>query len=171
MFAENKAIFVLFVGMLLAFGIGGTGYAAGGASGAVPVKTVVTSDKLLFDYAKSTCVFDRNVIVDDPRVKMKCDKLVIYFTSTNSVKSIVATGSVKVWQDDKVGVCDKAVYTEQSGAVVMTGRAKLQRGKDLVQGREIKIFVNSEQVICTPGKLVIFPNDFKKENRPSIRRR
>jgi lipopolysaccharide transport protein LptA len=133
------------------------------------VATVVTSDSLLFDYGRSTCIFEKNVVVDDPRVKMKCDKLYIFFNSTNSVDSIVASGAVRIWQDDKLGVCDKAVYTEKTGAIVMTGHAKLQRGNDLVQGKEIKIFVNSEKVICTPGKLVIFPGDIREVRRKQKR--
>jgi len=95
---------------------------------------------------------------------MKCDKLYIFFNSTNSVESIVATGSVKVWQENRVAVCDKAVYTEKSGAIVMTGHAKLQQGKNLVQGKEIKIFVNSQKVISTPGRLVVFPSDVRNES-------
>jgi len=126
------------------------------------IKTVVTSDSLMFDYGRSTCVFDGDVVVDDPRVKMECEKLYIFFDATNSVDSIVATGSVKVWQGDKRGVCDKAVYTEKTGAIVMTGSPKLQSGNSLVRGTEIKIFVNSEKVISTPkARLVVFPSESK----------
>ena len=136
---------------------------------AVDIKTVVTSDSLLFDYGRSTCIFEKNVVVDDPRVKMKCDKLYVFFDSTNNVDSIVASGSVRIWQDEKLGVCDKTVYTEKTGAIVMTGNAKLQNGNNLVQGKEIKIFVNSEKVFCTPGRLVIFPGDIRNIRRTQKR--
>ena len=161
MLERNKWIAFVASGMVLAGCF--VAYAGSLKVSKVPAgKTVITSDTLVFDYGKSTCLFKRNVVIDDPRVKMKCDQLYVFFDSTNRVDSIVATGSVRIWQDDKLGVCDKAVYTELTGAIVMTGHAKLQRGKDLVQGKEIKIFVNSEKVICTPGRLVIFPGDIKK---------
>jgi len=134
------------------------------------IKTVVTSDSLMFDYGRSTCVFDGNVVVDDPRVKMECDKLHIFFDATNSVDYIVASGSVKVWQGDKRGVCDKAVYTANTGAIVMTGSPKLQSGNSLVRGTEIKIFVNSEKVISTPkARLVVFPSESKNFRKKSGR--
>jgi len=131
-------------------------------------KTVITSDSLTFDYGRSTCIFDGSVVVDDPRVKMECDKLYVFFDATNSVDSIVATGNVKVWQDDRRGVCGKAVYTEKSGTIVMTVKPRLQSGNNLVRGDEIKIFVNSEKVISSPkARLVVFPGEIEKASKSS----
>jgi len=120
-------------------------------------ETVITSDSLMFDYGRSTCVFDGNVVVTEPRVKLECEKLYVFFDETNNVDSIVATESVRVTQEDKHGTCDKAVYTAKTGAIVMTGNARLRRGQDSMQGDEIKIFVNSEKVTCSPARLVVFP--------------
>jgi len=129
-------------------------------------KTVITSDSLVFDYGRSTCIFDGSVVVDDPRVKMECDKLYVFFDATNNVDSIVATGNVKVWQDDRRGVCEKAVYTETTGTIVMTGKPRLQSGNNLVRGDKIKIFVNSEKVISSPkARLVVFPGEIEKARK------
>jgi len=107
------------------------------------------------------------VVVTEPRVKLECEKLYVFFDATNNVDSVVATDSVRVTQADRRGTCDKAVYTAKMGAIVMTGNAKLMRGRDVVNGDEIKIFVNSEKVICTPGRLVVFPASFEKpKTRP-----
>ncbi len=134
------------------------------------IKTVITSDSLMFDYGRSTCIFDGNVVVDDPRVKLECNKLYLFFDATNNVDSIVATESVKVWQGDKRGLCDKAVYTAKTGAIVMTGKPKLQMGNSMMRGDEIKIFVNSEKVVCTPkARLVVFPGEIDKQSKPSGR--
>ncbi len=127
-------------------------------------ETVITSDSLVFDYGRSTCVFEGNVIVTEPRVKLECEKLYVFFDATNNVDSVVATESVRVTQEDKLGTCDKAVYTAKSGSIVLTGNAKLRRGRDTVQGKEIKIFVNSEKVLCTPGRLVVYPSTDKKDS-------
>ncbi len=132
------------------------------------IKTVITSDSLMFDYGRSTCIFDGNVVVDDARVKLECNKLYVFFDATNSVDSIVATESVKVWQGDKRGICNKAVYTAKTGAIVMTGNPKLQSGNSMVKGDEIKIFVDSEKVICTPkARLVVFPGEIEKQSKSS----
>ncbi len=134
------------------------------------IKTVITSDSLMFDYGRSTCIFDGNVVVDDPRVKLECNKLYLFFDATNNVDSIVATESVKVWQGDKRGLCDKAVYTAKTGAIVMTGKPKLQAGNSMMRGDEIKIFVNSEKVTCTPkARLVVFPGEIESQRKSSGR--
>jgi lipopolysaccharide transport protein LptA len=159
MFTKNKLIAVIVAGVA----VGGIGICANDGAVSTTNRTVVTSDTLMFDYGRSTCIFEKNVVIDDPRVKMECEKLYVFFDKTNSVESIVATDSVKVWQDNKRGVCDKAVYTAKTGAIVMSGNAQLQRGNDLIKGDEIKIFVNSEKVICTPGRLVVFPDEIKKD--------
>jgi len=167
MFVKNRLTAAIITVVAVA---GGIGVCAN--KGAVTAnRTVVTSDSLMFDYGRSTCIFEKNVVIDDPRVKMECEKLYVFFDKTNSVESIVATESVKVWQDNKRGICDKAVYTAKTGAIVMSGHAQLQRGNDLIKGDEIKIFVNSEKVICTPGRLVVFPDEIKKEKAKSKKSR
>jgi lipopolysaccharide export system protein LptA len=128
-------------------------------------KTVITSDSLMFDYGRSTCLFEGNVVATEPRLKLECSKLYVFFDATNNVDSIVATDSVRVMQDNRLGTCDKAVYSATTGAIVMSGNATLTRGRDTIHGDEIKIFVNSEKVTCTPGRLVVFPESFEKTEK------
>ena len=125
-------------------------------------ETVITSESLMFDYGRSTCVFEGDVVVTEPRVKLECEKLYVFFDATNNVDSVVATDSVRVTQDPKRGTCDKAVYTAKTGAIVMTGAATLKRGRDSINGDEITIYVNSEKVTCKPGRLVVFPSTIQE---------
>ena len=125
-------------------------------------ETVITADSLMFDYGRSTCVFEGSVVVTEPRVKLECEKLYVFFDATNNVDSVVATDSVHVRQENKHGTCDKAVYTAKTGAIVMTGKARLQRGRDSIDGDEITIYVNSEKVTCKPGRLVVFPSTIQQ---------
>ena len=127
-----------------------------------PQETVITSDSMMFDYGRSTCVFKGNVVVTEPRVKLECGQLYVFFDATNAVDSVVATESVKVTQSDKQGTCAKAVYTAKTGSIVMTGNAKLRRGTDSMRGDKIEIFVNSDRVTCSPARLVIFPASLEK---------
>ncbi len=129
-------------------------------------ETVITSDTLLFDYRQRMCVFEGNVVVTEPRVRMESQKLHVFFDASNRVESVVATESVKVTQENRVATCGRAVYTTESGAIVMTIDPMLARGRDEVSGDEIKIFVNSEKVIVTPGRLVVYPTDRPDRPRP-----
>jgi len=122
-------------------------------------ETVITADTLLFDYRQRMCVFEGNVVVTDPRVRMESQKLHVFFDASNNVESVVATEAVKVTQENRVATCGRAVYTVESGAIVMTINPVLARGRDRLSGDEIKIFVNSEKVISSPGRAVFFPSD------------
>jgi len=135
------------------------------AAVAVPVpsgpvgETVITSDTLLFDYRQRMCVFEGNVVITEPQVRMESQKLHVFFDASNNVESVVATEGVKVIQDNRVATCGRAVYTAESGAIVMTIDPVLSRGRDELRGDEIRIYVNSEKVISTPGRLVVYPSD------------
>ncbi len=121
-------------------------------------ETVITADTLLFDYQQRMCVFEGNVVVVDPRMRMESQKLHVFFDTSNNVESVVATESVKVVQEDRVATCGRAVYTAGNGAIVMTVNPVLTRGRDQLRGDEIRIYVHSEKVIASPAaRLVVFP--------------
>jgi len=127
------------------------------------VGTVITSDSLEYDYGNAVAHFEGHVVVVDPEVTIRCARMIVEFAEDDSVKSVLAKDDVEIEKDDKRGYCDRAVYTTQTGAIVMTGHAKLQRGRDVVSGKEITIYVDSEKVECRPGKLVVFPGNMKPE--------
>lgn len=155
-----SVLFLVCVAVVLTFGVH-TSFAVPGA--ASEENTVITSDKAVFDYGRSIALFSGNVVVVDPRVTIRCDKLQVEFTEENAVKRVLAKENVRIEQEDKLGTCDQAIYTAASGAIVMTGRAKLRRGRDVASSREIQIFVNSEKVISEERtKLVIFPETSQK---------
>lgn len=149
----------LFISMVcVAVGVGV--YTAGAVSDTNKVtgETVITSDMLLFDYKQRMCVFEGNVVVTEPRVQLKSQKLHVFFDESNNVESVVATEAVEVTQSNRVATCGRAVYTVGDGAIVMTQAPVLMRGKDMLKGDEIKIFIHSEKVISTPGRLVVYPS-------------
>jgi len=119
--------------------------------------TTITSDQLTFDYQRSIAVFERNVEVTDPQIKLKADKVNVVFDSTNSVKSIMAQGNVRLWYQDKTARCNHAMYLKKTGEIVLTGNAVLTRAKDSVQGDEITFSLNDDRMTCKPGRLIIHP--------------
>lgn len=165
MTSRNNRLAVL---LAVAAGVGLAALAAPVAPGPMG-KTVITSDTLLFDYRQRMCVFEGNVVVTEPRVKMESQKLHVFFDASNNVESVVATESVKVTQENRVATCGRAVYTVQSGAIVMTIDPMLSRGRDELRGDEIKIFVNSQKVISTPGQAVFYPNDPSEREAPALK--
>lgn len=124
--------------------------------------SVITADGLVFDYGRMVGVFEGNCVVADPQVRMACDKLTVIFEGTNDVKSVTATGNVRVFQGDKSATCDQAVYIARSGEIELNGNAHLFRAKDTISGKKITFWLNEERVVCTPARLTIYPTGDRK---------
>ena len=61
--------------------------------------TVITADKLTFDYLKKFAQFENNVVVNDPRLQLRANKLTIIFTEAGGAQTIKAEGKVLLTQD------------------------------------------------------------------------
>ena len=155
---------LLCLGWALAAGVG----AAPAQSETLSVSnTVITSDSLSFDYQKRVAVFDGNVKAVDPQMRATADHLTVTFDETNEVKTVIAQGSVNIYHEDKHASCKRAVYTAQTGQVVLTGNAALTRGGDKVMGRRITFWLNEERMLSEPGRLILYPEDGARTNGAS----
>ncbi len=119
-------------------------------------KTTITANTMSYDYKRSIAIFQDNVVVIDPQVKLEADALTVLFDSTNEIKSVTAVGNVRIKSDDKAATCNKAIYLAQSGEILLTGDAVLMRNNDTLEGRQITFWLNEERVLCKPGKLIIY---------------
>lgn len=128
--------------------------------------TVITAKQLEFDYQRHIAVFDDDVVVSDPEIQIESDRLVVCFDGTNDVKSVTASGRVRMRTGDKRATCDRAIYLARTGEVVLTGDARLYRGRDHVAGEQITFWVDEDRLRCRPGRLVIFPREGGSGMRP-----
>ncbi len=130
--------------------------------------TVVTADYMEYEYNKMNAELKGNVKIKDSRVYMESDLLRIFFYSNNSIKSISAIGNVKVVQDNKISMSDKALYFGSEGKILMLGNAVLLRDEEYMKGIRITFFIDNQRVICEPGMLVFRPGKYQKEETSII---
>ena len=123
--------------------------------------TVITSRTLTFDYQRFIGVFDGDVVVVDPQIRIDADQLVVAFDKDNRIKSATATGNVRLRRDDKTGTCEKAIYLARTGEVMLLTHATLMRGQDEVRGDKITFYMNDDRMTCEPGYLIITPQKGK----------
>lgn len=129
--------------------------------------TVVTSERLTYDAKQLFALFENNVVVSDPEMKLKSDKLTIRFTEKNEMTSILAEGHVVMTQADKTAWAQKATYEVASGRIVLEGEPRITRGKEILQGDKITFWRDQNRMICEPNaRLVIQPE--KKETRRQV---
>jgi lipopolysaccharide transport protein LptA len=129
---------------------------AGIAVAQEPQKTVITADTLEYRYGDREAQFKGNVVVKDPEVTMEADDLLVKLMEDNSVREVIATGHVVVVQAGRRATCQKAHYSAQTGVIVMSGKATLERGRDVVSGDQITIDTTSQRVKCKPGTMTVF---------------
>jgi len=122
--------------------------------------TVITSDKLTFDYTERFALFDGNVVVVDPQMKLYADKMTVVFSVSNRISEIKAEGKVYIVQDDKRARSDVAQYNVDQGIIVLTGKPQVTRGEDILTGDKITFWRNDNKMLVEPrARLVINPQD------------
>lgn len=124
--------------------------------------TVVTADKLTFDYIKKFAVFDGNVVVNDPRLQLSSDKLTIIFTEDGGAQTIKAEGKVLLAQGDKKARADVAVYDVATGRIVLSGGPpQVMQGRNILEGEVITFWRDQQRLECKPrARLVVYSEDF-----------
>ena len=106
-------------------------------------------------------VFTRNVRVAQGDITLTTDRLDAYYSDgASQPERLVATGNVRVRQQDWEGRCDEAVYLRSEQRVVCSGAAELVQGCDRVRGREIAFDLERDRVrVSGAASLVIHPGD------------
>ena len=129
---------------------------------ASPTATVVTADKLTFDYIKKFALFENNVLVNDPRLQLSADRLTIIFTEDGGAQTIKAEGSVLLTQGEKKARADVATYDVVSGRIVLAGGPpQVMQGRNILEGEVITFWRDEQRLECKPrARLVVYSEDF-----------
>lgn len=137
--------------------------------------TVVTSDRMQWDYLQNFGTFEGNVLVIDPRLTVRADKMLVYFATgtTNTARSvdrIIATGAVVINQDQKKATGDRAEYTATNDQVTITGTPKVESPDGVVTGKKItfrrgqsQMDVETDAADTNRTRLIIYPEDQRKK--------
>jgi len=149
--------------------------------------TIITADNLHGDYAHNLGTFEGNVLVVDPRMTVRADKMVVFFGVTNvltttgtiittnqsrSVQKIIADGAVVMTTpDNKKTNSDHAEYTAGDGRVVLTGHPRAESADGIVTGNKITFWrdsqrmdVENSQSETNRPRLLIYPEEQRKQN-------
>jgi lipopolysaccharide transport protein LptA len=133
----------------------------GRALEASPDATVVTSDKLTFDYIKKFALFENNVQVNDPRLQLSANRLTITFSEDGGAQTIKAEGKVLLTQGDKKARADVATYDVASGKIVLAGGPpQMMQGRNILEGEVITFWRDEQRLECKPrARLVVYSED------------
>lgn len=157
---KRELLAMCLCGMVALAAFGQTAAAVQAADPADEDLTVITSEKLTFDYEKHFALFENNVVVVDPQMKILADKMTVFFDEKNRAKSIKCEGQVYIIQDDKKAKSNLATYDVVTGLITLSGNPQVTRGKDVLTGETIK-FYRDENRMDVSGRVraVLFPKE------------
>ena len=147
------------------------GGAAAGGVAASPTNAVakkaarparITSATTYYDRKEGVAIFTGKVHVDDEKYQLHADKAFVFMSGTNELERIVAVGNIAMTNENKRAYGAKVSYFRSAGMVVLhsgDGRSAEVRevkpdGDQVVRGKKIKFWVDSEQVEVVEADLV-----------------
>ncbi len=127
--------------------------------------TLVTSDKLEYDYKNNVALFDGKVDVKDPEFTLKADRMIIFLEKTNDVQRVACTGNVRMTSDDIVIVCGKATYTRVNAHVLLEDEPVVTKGGQRLTGESIDVWLDDSRVVVNNGVGIEARTDSFKETK------
>lgn len=126
-------------------------------------KIYITADKLIADSEVKCAEFIGNVRAVQEDTVITADSLKIFYkkvednnknltSDEGSIEKIISSGNVKMNFDDKVAVAEHAVYTSETGVLVLTGpNSKVTSGTNFVSGEKITIYRVEDRMTVESG--------------------
>ena len=127
-------------------------------------KIHITADRLIADNEAMSAEFIGNVVAIRETDVITADRLKIFYkkgvdkkeksvAGEETIKKIVANGNVVIKFDDKVAVAQQAVYTAETGIIVLTGpNSKVTSGNNFISGKKITMYRSDDRMIVEGGK-------------------
>ncbi len=167
---KTHSLKLFLCGCLLAFGMvaAASAQSASASFGSEDSLTVITSDKLTFDYQKQFALFEKNVVVVDPEMRLYADRMTVRFGADNRLTEIRAEGRVHIVQEDKEARSDLAIYNLQQGVIILTGKPQVTRGQDILTGDKITFWKNENRMIVEPRARLVLQSE-PGQSRPGLK--
>lgn len=100
----------------------------------------VNADQLSVDQTNGRAVFSGNVIVTQGDMRLTAGQIeVIYAEGTTGIERLEATGGVTLVSPQDAAESREAIYTIDSGMVVMTGAVLLTQGDAAISGERLTV--------------------------------
>lgn len=114
--------------------------AFGGLSQDTTLPVEVQADSLSVDNAKGTAVFEGNVLVGQGEMRLAAARVTVeYGADGKSIARLHATGGVTIANLADAAEAREALYTIDSGVIVLTGDVLLTQGQSALSGQKLTI--------------------------------
>ena len=113
----------------------------------------MTSDTVEANQKQNTVVFKGNVVAKQEDITLYANTLVIYYDpDAKAIKTLVATGNVKIIQLDRRATGQKVTFQQDDDKVVLEGEAVLREGENVIRGDRVVCFIAEDRCVVEGGK-------------------
>ena len=101
----------------------------------------ISSDLFTVDEKTKEAVFTGNVVVVHPTVKVWADKVIAVYgdAGPSDIESFIASGSVKLENDEQTATGDQAVFTPGDQLLRLTGNVEVINASGTIQAGELVV--------------------------------
>lgn len=103
----------------------------------------VDADGLTVNQADGTAVFSGNVTVAQGTMRLSAAEVLVEYAEGGGIERLHASGGVTLASNEDAAEAREAVYTIDSGEVVMTGDVLLSQGTSVLSGQKLVINLTS----------------------------
>lgn len=122
----------------------GTNVAFGGLKADTTLPVEMNADSLSINQADGTAIFAGNVLVTQGAMRMTAAEIrVEYSADKKGIEKLYATGKVLIINATDAAEADQAIYTIDSGQVVMTGDVLLTQGQAAMSAEKLILDLKS----------------------------
>lgn len=116
--------------------------------------------------AEGLVVFEGDVVARQGDLVLQADRLEVGIDAeTRELRSAVARGTVRIRREDLLATSAEATYDAAAGVIVLTGDPKVWRGRDVVAGDRITLFLAEDRSVVEGARAVLFPGAPPGETR------
>jgi lipopolysaccharide export system protein LptA len=117
----------------------------------------VQAEEFAVDNADGTAVFTGNVVVVQGDMKLAAAEVTVkYGTDQKEIDQLIASGGVTITNLGDAAEAKEAVYTIESGVIVLTGDVLLTQGPSVMAGQKLTINLKDGTGVMAGGVTTTF---------------
>jgi lipopolysaccharide export system protein LptA len=130
---------------------------------------------------ESTVIFTGEVDARQDNVRIRCDKMIVYYTEKakveadaavkQKVEKLVCNENVQVTRDEWLGTSKDMVYLSQERQFILIGDAKAYQGQNMVAGDKIIYYLDQgrSEVVSERTSATIGAKDGKAKDKGRVK--
>ena len=112
----------------------------------------ISSDTAEGDEKQNLFSFKGNVVAKQDDITLYANMLTIQYDSERKgIKSVVATGNVKMVQQDRRATGQKVTFFQEGNRVVLEGDAVVRDGDNVIRGERVIYYIDEERSVVEGG--------------------